>query len=104
MLFRVYCLGHVPRELGLSLLDGHLVGTRIYLKEQVALLYILAFPEMNIDHLPANLGLHRYGVECLDIADGIDLDRDVHLNHVARFYRHYCAAESASPCRRNSRR
>ena len=50
-------------QLGLGLLQSHLVGPRIDLGEKVALLHQLAFGESDLGQLTVDLGLHRHRSE-----------------------------------------
>ena len=67
------------RELALGLFQAHLVGTRVYLRQEVALLHHLTFLVPNIDKLAVDLGLHGDSGERRHRAQLVQDDTDVAL-------------------------
>ena len=67
----------VLRLLGDRLIVLRLIDARIDLGEHIAALDVLAFLEMHLDDLPADLRAHRDGIERAGIADRIEIDRHV---------------------------
>ena len=65
------------RELAFVLLLQDLVGPRIDLRQEVALLDQLAFGEADFGELAVDLGLHGHGRERRDGAERIDDDADI---------------------------
>ena len=73
---RLLDLSPVPGEVGLGLGERGLVDAGVDREEQVALLDVLPFLDVDAEQLAADLRLDRHHRGGLDGADGLDLERD----------------------------
>ena len=69
----------VAGQIGFRLCERGLERAPIELKEELSLLDDVAFVKRHFDERAGDLGPHRVADECLDVADGGQLDRDIPL-------------------------
>ncbi len=88
----------VLRLLGHRLIELRLIGGGIDARQHVALLDVLAFLEVDAEQLAVDLRAHGHGVERLDGADGVEIDRHVGFGRGGDQHRHRPAfgAEAAA--------
>ena len=86
----------IVRKLALGLGLGNFIGTRIDLRQEVALVDQLPFGESDVDQLAADLGLHGDGGERGDGAERVDDDADI-------AQRNRCRADRLQPARGKAR-
>jgi hypothetical protein len=75
VLARIGGLSPIPRQDGLSLIQGRLIWAGIELEEHLALLDLLTLPEGHPSQNPAHLGLDGHSLNWLDCARGRQLER-----------------------------
>jgi hypothetical protein len=81
---RIFKMRLVAVAIGDRLIELRLVGSRVDLAEQVALLDRLPLDEINLDQLAGNLAAHDHIVVGNDGADAAQIDRHVMAHHGSR--------------------
>ncbi|OIQ74046.1 hypothetical protein GALL_443110 [mine drainage metagenome] len=71
--------GFVARELPLGLRQGGFIRPRIDLREQIALLDLVAFLEVDLHQIAADLGSDGHGRQRSHRAEGVEVDPDIAL-------------------------
>ena len=81
-------LRFVLRLLGDRLVELRLIDDGIDARQHVALLDVLAFLEVDAEQLAVDLRTHGHGVERLDGADGVEIDRHIGAGRGGDEHRH----------------
>ena len=89
----------VARQIALGLRQRRLIGPRVDLGDQIAFLDLVAFLEIDLDQIAADLASDRDGRERGDGAERIEIDSDVALADGLRHDRHRRRVAAAAPLR-----